>query len=98
MRAFLTLFLALPLGSVPRLPVAAPAPKYAVADIPPKLREGAHAVLRADDEVVTVKSTGRLVHTVHRVITVLDAGGDDFGRHSVGYDALNTLGYLRSRV
>jgi len=97
-RAFLTLFLALPLGSAARLPVAAPELKYLVADIPPKLREGAHAVLRADDEVVTVKSTGRLVHTVHRVITVLDAGGDDFGRHSVGYDALNTLGYLRGAV
>ena len=92
------LLLALPLSSVaPRLP-AAPAPKYAVADIPAALREGAHAVLRADDEVVTIKSAGRLVHTVHRVVTVLDAAGDDLGRHMVGYDALNSLSYLRGAV
>ncbi|WP_046247338.1 DUF3857 domain-containing protein [Hymenobacter terrenus] len=77
---------------------AAPEPKYAVSDIPAALREGTHAVLRADDEVVTVKSASRLVHTVHRVITVLDPAGDDFGRHSVGYDALNTITYLRGAV
>jgi hypothetical protein len=69
-----------------------------VADIPAALREGAHAVLRANDEVVTVKSAGRLVHTVHRVITVLDAAGDDFGRHAVSYDALNAVSYLRGAV
>ncbi|ALW83653.1 hypothetical protein AUC43_00145 [Hymenobacter sedentarius] len=73
-------------------------PKYAVADIPATLQEGAHAVLRADDEVVTVKSAGRLVHTVHRVITVLDPAGDDFGRQTVSYDALNSLSYLRGAV
>jgi len=98
MKALLPLLAALPLSSFLLLHPAAPAPKYAVADIPAALREGAHAVLRADDEVVTVKSAGRLVHAVHRVITVLDAAGDDFGRHSVGYDALNSLGYLRGAV
>ncbi|WP_460503512.1 DUF3857 domain-containing protein, partial [Hymenobacter agri] len=80
------------------LAVAAPAPKYAVADIPAALREGAHAVIRADDEVITVKSASRLVHTVHRVITVLDNAGDDLGRFGVGYDALRTLSYLRGAV
>ncbi|WP_310397278.1 DUF3857 domain-containing protein [Hymenobacter sp.] len=98
MKALFPLLVALPLSSLPPLRPAAPAPKYAVADIPAALREGAHAVLRADDEVVTVKSAGRLVHTVHRVVTVLDAGGDDFGRHAVGYDVLNTLSYLRGAV
>ena len=77
---------------------AAPAPKYAVDDIPRALREGAHAVLRADDEVVTIKSAGRLVHTVHRVVTVLDAAGDDLGRQMVSYDALRSLSYLRGAV
>ena len=90
---FRLLFLALPVGAA-----AAPAPKYPVAAIPTTLREGAHAVLRANDEVVTVKSAGRLVHTVHRVVTVLDAAGDDFGRYGVGYDVLNTLSYLRGAV
>ena len=93
------LLFAVPLGGTPRLaPVGAPAPKYAVADIPAALREGAHAVLRADDEVVAVKSASRLVHTVHKVITVLDAGGDAFGRTTVGYDALNAIGYLHGAV
>ncbi|MBF9222226.1 DUF3857 domain-containing transglutaminase family protein [Hymenobacter ruricola] len=97
MKALLSLLAALPLSGFLLRP-AAPAPKYAVADIPAALREGAHAVLRADNEVVTVKSAGRLVHTVHRVITVLDAAGDDFGRHTVSYDALNSLAYLRGAV
>ena len=79
-------------------PAPAPAPKYAVADIPAALREGAHAVVRADDEVVTVKSAGRLVHTVHRVVTVLDAAGDELGRFGVSYDALRALSYLRGAV
>lgn len=69
-----------------------------MAAIPAALREGAHAVLRADDDVVTVKSAGRLVHAVHRVVTVLDAGGDAFGRTVVSYDALNTISYLRGAV
>lgn len=86
---------ALPLSGLLR---AAPAPKYAVANIPAALREGAHAVVRADDEVVTVKSASRLVHTVHRVITVLEPAGDDLARIAVGYDALRTLSYLRGAV
>ncbi|SFQ61328.1 DUF3857 domain-containing protein [Hymenobacter arizonensis] len=98
MKALLPLLAALPLSSFLYLSPSAPAPKYAVADIPAALREGAHAVLRADDEVVTIKSAGRLVHTVHRVVTILDAAGDDFGRHSVGYDALNAVSYLRGAV
>ena len=100
MKALLSLFAVLPLSGLLRLPPApaTPAPKYAVADIPAALSEGAHAVLRADDEVVTVKSAGRLVHTVHRVVTVLDAAGDDLGRHAVSYDNLRTLSYLRGAV
>jgi transglutaminase-like putative cysteine protease len=89
---------ALPLTSFLLLKPAAPAPKYAVADIPAALREGAHAVVRASDEVVTVKSASRLVHTVHRVVTVLDAAGDHLGRFGVSYDALRTLSYLRGAV
>jgi transglutaminase-like putative cysteine protease len=95
MKALLPILVALPLGGFLR---AAPAPKYAVADIPAALREGAHAVVRADDEVVTVKSASRLVHTVHRVVTVLDNAGDDLGRFGVSYDALRSLSYLRGAV
>ena len=61
MKAVLPVLAALPLAAL-LLGAAAPAPKYAVADIPAALREGAHAVVRADDEVITVKSAGRLVH------------------------------------
>ena len=97
MKAVLPVLAALPLAAL-LLGAAAPAPKYAVADIPAALREGAHAVVRADDEVITVKSAGRLVHTVHRVVTVLDPAGDDLGRFGVGYDALRSLSYLRGAV
>ena len=78
--------------------LAAPVPKYPVSAIPANLREGAHAVLRAEEDVVTVKSAKRLVHTVHRVVTVLDPAGDDFGRLVTPYDALNALSYLRGAV
>ena len=94
MKAFLPLLALLPLAGL----LAAPAPKYPVADIPTALREGAHAVIRADDEVVTVKSVSRLVHTVHRVVTVLDNAGDNLGRFGVSYDALRSLSYLRGAV
>ena len=87
-----------PAGADLSKPAAAPELKYPVSAIPAALRENAHAVLRADEERVTVKSTSRLVHTVHRAVTVLDAGGDDFGRFVVGYDQLNSLSYLRGAV
>ena len=79
--------------------LAAPAPKYPVAAIAPALRENAHAVLRAYDEVVTVKSAIQLVKTVHKVVTVLDGtGSDDYGQLVIDYDALNRIGYLRGAV
>ena len=95
MKILLPVLALLPLGA---LAVGTPAPKYPVADIPAALREGAHAVIRANDEVVTVKSASRLVHTVHRVVTVLDNTGDDLGRFGVSYDALRALSYLRGAV
>ena len=51
-------------------------------------------------KVVTVKSAGRLVHTVHRVITVLDAAGDATWAATlvVYYDALSSMSYLRGAV
>ena len=98
MKAFIPLLAALPLSSFLLLHPAAPTPKFAVADIPAALRENAHAVVRVDDEVVTVKSASRLVHAVHRVVTVLDGAGDDFGHLAVSYDKLNSLSYLRGAV
>ena len=98
MKVLCSLLALLPLSAAAPHRPAAPAPKYAVAAIPPALLAEAHAVLRADDEAVTVKSAGRLVHTVHRVVTVLDAAGDDFGQIGIPYDALNTLSYLRGAV
>ena len=79
--------------------LAPPAPKYPVEAIAPALRQNAHAVVRAYDEVVVVKSASQLVHTVHKVITVLDeAGSDDYGQQMVGYDALRRISYLRGAV
>lgn len=79
--------------------LAPPAPKYPVEAIAPGLRQNAHAVVRAYDEVVVVKSASQLVHTVHKVVTVLDeAGSDDYGQLMVGYDALRRISYLRGAV
>ncbi|WP_375418451.1 DUF3857 domain-containing protein [uncultured Hymenobacter sp.] len=73
-------------------------PKYPVSVIPAALRENAHAVLRAQNEQVVIKNASRLVHTVHRVVTVLDGAGADFGQFGVGYDQLRSLSYLRGAV
>jgi hypothetical protein len=76
-----------------------PAPKYPADAIAPALRENAHAVVRAYDEVVTVKSASQLVKTVHRVVTVLnEAGSDSYGQLAVPYDALSRISYTWYRV
>jgi transglutaminase-like putative cysteine protease len=79
--------------------LAPPAPKYPADAIAPALRQNAHAVVRAYDEVVVIKSASQLVRTVHKVVTVLDeAGSDDYGQLVVGYDALKRISYLRGAV
>jgi hypothetical protein len=79
--------------------LAVPAPKYPADAIAPALRQNAHAVVRAYDEVVVVKSASQLVQTVHKVVTVLDeAGSDDYGQLVVDYDALRRISYLRGAV
>jgi hypothetical protein len=76
-----------------------PAPKYPADAIAPALRENAHAVVRAYDEVVTVKSASQLTKTIHKVVTILDpAGSDAYGELVVSYDALNRINYLRGAV
>jgi hypothetical protein len=81
------------------LVAGAPAPKYPADAIAPALRENAHAVVRAYDEVVTVKSASQLVKSVHQVVTILDpAGNDEYGELVVSYDALNRINYLRGAV
>jgi transglutaminase-like putative cysteine protease len=76
-----------------------PAPKYPADAIAPALRENAHAVVRAYDKTVVVKSASQLVETVHRVVTILDeVGSEDYGREVVPYDALNRINYLRGAV
>ena len=79
--------------------LAAPTPKYPADAIAPALRENAHVVVRAYDEVVVVKSASQLVETVHQVVTILDqAGSDDYGQQVVPYNALNRINYLRGAV
>ena len=79
--------------------LAAPAPKYPADAIAPALRENAHAVVRAYDEVVVVKSASQLVETVHKVITILDqAGSEEYGQLVKDYDALSHINYLRGAV
>jgi hypothetical protein len=79
--------------------LAPPAAKYPADAIAPALRENAHAVVRAFDKVVTVKSASQLVEMVHRVVTIMDeAGSDNYGREVVYYDALSRINYLRGAV
>ena len=76
-----------------------PAAKYPADAIAPALRENAHAVVRAYDEVVTVKSTSQLIRHVHQVVTILDpAGSKGNGELVVYYDDLNRINYLHGAV
>ncbi|GAB3636658.1 hypothetical protein GCM10027422_22480 [Hymenobacter arcticus] len=79
--------------------LAPPTPKYPADAIAPALRENAHAVVRAYDEKVVVKSASQLVKTVHKVVTVLDeAGSDDYGKLVLDYSSLKHINYLRGAV
>ena len=79
--------------------LGSPAPKYPADAIAPALRENAHAVVRAYDEVVVVKSASQLVRTVHKVVTVLDqAGSEEYGTETVYYSTLNHINYFRGAV
>lgn len=85
------------LGSGP-LALAGGGPNWSVAGIPAALRENAHVVIRQQDDIITVKSAGRLVHTVHVVATVLDEQGERYGAAVVSYDKLHQINYLRGLV
>jgi transglutaminase-like putative cysteine protease len=73
-------------------------PRWAVGDIPASLRENAHVVVRQQDEIITVKGAGRLLHTTHLVATVLDEQGERYGVALVFYDKLQQINYLRGAV
>ncbi|OON67489.1 hypothetical protein B0919_18000 [Hymenobacter sp. CRA2] len=72
--------------------------RWPVDAIPAALRENAHAVIRQQDDILTVKSAGRMVYTVHRVVTVLDEQGEQWGVAGVMYDKLIQFSYLRGAV
>ncbi|MGY2133454.1 DUF3857 domain-containing protein [Hymenobacter sp. HD11105] len=73
-------------------------PKYALSDLPPKLLENAHAVVRNYEETLLIKSVGRTVQTVRRAATILDNNGNHWAGELVSYDQLNTVNYLRGAV
>ncbi|RPD46944.1 DUF3857 domain-containing protein [Hymenobacter sediminis] len=86
---------ALALLSLPGQAAYGPAPMYAVATLPPALRENAHAVVRRHDETLVVKSVGRTVETVRRAVTVLDEAGARWASELVYYSQLNSINYFR---
>lgn len=80
------------------LALAGGGPDWSVTSIPAALRENAHVVIRQQDDIITVKSAGRLVHTIHVVATVLDEQGERYGVAEVYYDKLHQINYLRGAV
>ncbi|MFD2786966.1 DUF3857 domain-containing protein [Hymenobacter rubripertinctus] len=89
----LTLALAGPLAAT-----GGTAPKYAVADLAPALRENAHAVVRYQEETLLVKSVGRTVETTRRAVTILDEAGRRWAAELVYYSQLNSVSYFRGAV
>jgi transglutaminase-like putative cysteine protease len=65
--------------------------EYRAGAIPDALKANVHAVVRRHETVFTVRSAGEAVEQERRVITVLDAEGDENARHYVGYDKFNRV-------
>lgn len=90
-------FLLAPGAALATAPTGA-APRYAVADLPESLRENAHAVVRLEEQTLTVKSVSRTVETNRHAVTILDEAGAEWATQQVYYDQLNTVSYLRGTV
>jgi hypothetical protein len=74
------------------------AQKYAVNKIPDSLKEGANAVKRNEELVISIKSPSKAIIKNKYAITILNASGDRFAYYYNSYDKLSSLqdisGYL----
>ncbi|TGE25661.1 DUF3857 domain-containing protein [Hymenobacter aquaticus] len=95
---FAVLALALSPSSPAAAAVADAFPRYPIDNVPLVLLENAHAVVRTDEQTLTVKSVGRTVETVRRAVTILDEAGADHATQLVYYDQFHTVSYLRGTV
>ena len=65
--------------------------KWTAVSIPAELKENAHAVIRTNETVFTVKNIGESTAKVHTVITILDEQGLKYAIAYIGYDKLHKV-------
>lgn len=75
-----------------------PEDKYRASTIPPGATKDAHAVVRYEAKSLQVASIREAVERVHRIVTVLDAEGRDFGELVLGYDKFVRIESLEGRL
>jgi hypothetical protein len=73
-------------------------PGYDVSAIPDSLRENADAVVREEQQVVTVTKPDKVDYKIHEVITILDEQGKDHGRLQVEYSKFFDIKSLHARL
>jgi hypothetical protein len=65
--------------------------EYQSSTLPDALRENAHAVLRRQETLYSVKSPGEATYRRRYVITILDEQGDEHASLVASYDKLSTV-------
>lgn len=68
-----------------------PQSTYVGTAIPDSLLKNANAVVRYEKSVFTVKSVRKAIHSVRRVVTVLNPRGREFGEFMLTYSPRNNL-------
>ncbi len=66
--------------------------------IPPILQAGAKAVIRYERTDVIIKSTKRMREKVHRIITILNPDGRDYGIFKLHYDEFKSIDDLDGSI
>lgn len=72
--------------------------QYNVATLDPLLIKDANAVVRFSEIIITVKDTGKVTFSEHRIITVLNKNGDRFGYLDDFTNKFNTLESIKGKV
>jgi transglutaminase-like putative cysteine protease len=75
-----------------------PKEKFLAATIVPNLKNDVHAVVRYENQLLKILNIRKASLKVHKIVTVLDAEGRDFGELSLYYDKFISIEDLDGRI
>ncbi len=73
-------------------------PKYPVNEIPDELKYAARAVIRNNEQVMTIQDNGEILFERTYALTILDESGEDMATFFGHYDKYTRLRSLKGRV